>query len=314
MNEKLRDKLPGFSLPGRAEIEAALAPYIAKRMPENDPEWLRIYEREARKERKILRRQRLRRLLPWARQARPQQLVSHHYERHWSDVPWPRTSNPDPDEKLVVSIWGREGMLLRRYARKRAHHLLFARLVRELKPRTALEVGCGNGLNLLIMAAVFPEVQWAGVELTEAGVQVGQSVQKEPELPTVLREFSVEPIADASAHSRINFRQGDAGALPFKDKQFELVFSFQALEQMQAIRDKAVSEIARVAAKWVICIEPFAEFNQSTIQKHYMSARGYLALSAAELPAFGLHPFLVFGDWPHKLSSGAGLVAAEAAA
>ncbi|HTG45313.1 MAG TPA: methyltransferase domain-containing protein, partial [Verrucomicrobiae bacterium] len=110
---------------------------------------------------------------------------------------------------------------------------------------------------------------------------------------------------------RVIMQQGDASKLPFRDQEFDLVFSFQALEQMQGIRDRAVSEMARAASKWVIATEPFAEFNQSAIQKHYMSARGYLDLSIDELPKFGLKPFLVFGDWPHKLNSGAGLVAAE---
>jgi SAM-dependent methyltransferase len=304
-------KLPGFKLPTREEIDAAVRPFITRRMPLSSPDWQEIYNREARKEKKIYRKQQWRSIFPWGKQARPQTLVSDHYETHWHEIQWPRTNNPKPEEKGVVSIWDNEGMLIRRYGRKRAHHLLFARLVRALKPRTALEVGCGNCFNLLIMSTLFPEIQWTGVELTEAGIQVGQSIQKEPELPGVLREFSVDPIVDPTAHQRVTLRQGDASKLPFAKGEFDLVFSFQALEQMQAIRDQAVSEMARVASKYVICTEPFAEFNRSTIQHHYMTARGYLNLSAADLPRFGLKPFLVFGDWPHKLNSGAGLVAAE---
>ena len=304
-------KLGGFKLPTRAEIDAAVRPFITRRMAVSSAEWREIYQREARKQRKIYRKQKWRSMLPWRKQARPQTLVSDHYDTHWTKIPWPKTNEPNPEEKGVVSIWDEEGILIRRYGRKRAHHLLFARLVRELKPRTALEVGCGNGINLLIMATLFPEIQWTGVELTEAGVQVGKSIQRQRELPAVLREFSSEPIVDATAHQRVTMRQGDASQLPFREKEFGSVFSFQALEQMQSIRDKAVSEMARVASKYVICTEPFAEWNQSKIQKHYMGARGYLNLSVEELPQFGLKPFLVFGDWPHKLASGVGLVAAE---
>lgn len=304
-------KLSGFKLPTREEIDAAVRPFITRRMAVSSADWQEIYEREARKERKIHRKQQWRSILPWRKQARPQTLVSDHYETHWTEIPWPKTNDPSREEKGVVSIWDEEGILIRRYGRKRAHHLLFARLVRELKPRTALEVGCGNGINLLIMATLFPEIHWTGVELTEAGVQVGKSIQKERELPAVLREFSPEPIVDPTAHQRVTLRQGDASQLPFGEKEFDLVFSFQALEQMQSIRDKAVSEMARVTSRNVICTEPFAEWNRSEIQKHYMMARGYLNLSVEELPQFGLKPFLMFGDWPHKLQSGAGLVAAE---
>lgn len=303
--------LAGLVLPTREEIDAAVRPFITKRMPVSSGDWKEIYEREARKERKIYRKQKWRSILPWRKQARPQTLVSDHYETHWTEIPWPKTTGFSPDEKGIVSIWDDEGMLIRRYGRKRAHHLLFARVVRELKPKTALEVGCGNGINLLIMATLFPDIQWAGVELTEAGVQTGKSIQKEAELPAVLREFSAEPVVDPAAHKRVTMRQGDASKLPFRDGEFDLVFSFQALEQMNAIRDAAVSEMARVAKRWVVCTEPFAEWNRSEIQEHYMKARGYLDLSVDELPKFGLKPILVFGEWPHKLQSGAGLVASE---
>jgi ubiquinone/menaquinone biosynthesis C-methylase UbiE len=310
-NEMLRSRLPGLKLPTRAEVEAAVGPYITRRMPVESPEWREIAESQRRKEEKIHRRQKVRSILPWKKQARPQTLVSDHYETHWAEVEWPRTSNPDPSEQGVLSIWDKEGMMIRRFGRKRPHHLLFARLVRELKPKTALEVGAGNGINLLVMSTLFPEIQWSGVELTEAGVQVAKSVQKEERLPARIQEFAVDPIIDPAGHRKATFQQGDASALPFKDKQFDLVFSFQALEQMQAIRDKAVSEISRVAAKYVICTEPFRDFNQSEIQKYYTTARGYLNLAIDELPSFGLRPFLRFGDWPHKLTLGVGLAAAD---
>jgi ubiquinone/menaquinone biosynthesis C-methylase UbiE len=303
--------LAGLVLPTREEIDAVVRPYITKRVPVDSADWKDIYSREADRERKIYRKQKLRSILPWRKEARPQTLVSDHYETHWTEIPWPKTNNPSPDERGIVSIWDNEGMLIRRYGRKRVHHQLFTRVVRELKPKTALEVGFGNGINLLIMSTLFPEVQWTGVELTEAGVQTAKSIQKEKELPAVLREFATEPVLDPTAHQRVTLQQGDASKLPFKDGQFDLVFSFQALEQMQAIRDAAVSEMSRVAKRWVVCTEPFSEWNKSEIQEHYKQARGYLDLSIDELPKFGLKPILVFGDWPHKLQTGAGLVAAE---
>jgi SAM-dependent methyltransferase len=301
-------KLP---MPDRAEIDRAVAPYVQARMPVRSPEWRKIAETAEAKEQKIFTRKKWRSLLPWRRNRRPQTLVSSQYENHWAKVAWPRTNNPEPNEKPVICTWDDEGMLIRRYGRKRIHHLCFARLIRELKPQTALEVGCGNGVNLLIMSALFPEIQWHGVELTEAGVAVAQSVQKETELPAVLREFAVDPLVDAAAHTRVNFRQGTAASLPFENKTFDLVFSFQALEQMQSIRDQAVSEMARVTRRFVVCTEPFREFNQAPIQKHYMGARGYLDLGLNELPDFGLKPFLVFSDWPQKMNSGLGLAACE---
>jgi SAM-dependent methyltransferase len=305
-------ELTGFQAPTRLELEAAVAPYVIKRMPLESEEWRAIHERAAKKERKIYSRYKWKQWMPWRKHARPTELVSTHYETHWSAVDWPKTINPPADEQAVQCTWGHEGLLVRRYGRKRAHHLLFSRLLGTLAPSNALEVGCGNGINLLILSTQFPATRWSGVELTEAGVAVGRSIQSEPELPPVLQEFSADPIADPTAHRHVEMRQGDASTLPFPDKSFDLVFSFQALEQMQIIRDQAVREMARVARKWVVMIEPLDDFNQNEIQVHYMRSRGYLDLHTRDLERFGLTPVLVFDDLPQKLSSGVGMAVCRA--
>jgi SAM-dependent methyltransferase len=299
-------QLGGFRTPSRAELEAAVAPFVVKRMPLSTAEWKELYERAAKKERKLFRRHQWKQWFPWRKHARPKELVSTHYETHWSKLDWPKVRNP-PVEKPVLCTWGDEGLLVRRYGRKRAHHLFFSRLMQSLAPENALEIGSGNGINLLIMSTLFPRVRWSGVELTEAGVAVGRSIQYEPELPAVLQEFSVEPVADPKAHRYVEMQQGDASKLPFPDKSFDLVFSFQALEQMQIVRDAAVSEMARVARRWVVLTEPLDDFNQDEIKVHYMRARGYLDLNTKELGRFGLEPVFVFGDFPQKLTSGVGI-------
>ena len=121
----------------------------------------------------------------------------------------------------------------------------------------------------------------------------------------------MDPIIDRTAHRNVKLRQGDASKLPFRDGEFDLVFSFLALEQMQSVRDKALSEIARVTARNTINIEPFRDYNQLTIQKHYREARGYLDLHVNELTAFGLKPIFTFDDWPQKLHLAAGAVVTE---
>lgn len=199
-------------------------------------------------------------------------------------------------------------MLFRRYGRKRAHHLVFASLLPGLEVKTALEVGAGNGLNLLVMSTLFPEIEWSGVELTKAGVDVARSVQGEPELPQVLRDFAIKPLADPAGHRRVKFEQGDAAKLPFPDKSFDLVFSFQAFEQMQAIRDQAMKELNRVARRWVIMTEPFTTFNKEPVQRSYRARLDYLDLAVEDLPRFGLTPEFQFADYPHKVTTASGVV------
>lgn len=299
--------LPDISLPSRAEIDAVISPYVIRRMPADAAEWRRITGKLARKEHRRYLGRRLKQLLPSTGHARPQSLVGHHYETHWAKLPWPQPGAAPSNKNGIPCRWGDEGLLMQNYGRKRAHHLLFARVLEALRPETALEVGAGNGINLLVMSALFPQIAWTGIELTQAGVDVSNSVKAETELPTVLRDFAPLPVVDPTAHRRIDFRQGNATALSFPDKSFDLVFSFQALEQMQAVRDAAVAEMARVARRWVVLTEPLADFNQSPPQRHYMRARGYLDLATAELPRFGLRPLLTFGDLPQKVTLGVGL-------
>ena len=66
-----------------------------------------------------------------------------------------------------------------------------------------------------------------------------------------------------------------------------------------------------MTARNTINIEPFRDYNQLPIQKHYREARGYLDLHVNELTTFGLKPIFTFDDWPQKLTLAAGAVVTE---
>src|SRR5690606_15819330 len=108
--------------------------------------------------------------------------------------------------------------------------------------------------------AVFPEIAFAGAELTPSGVAAARSVQGEP-LPDGVERFAPMPVQSRTAHQRIDFNQADARSLPFADDSFDLVFTRLAVEQMEAIRDEALAEIRRVTRSYVVFVEPFADFN-----------------------------------------------------
>ena len=306
--------LSNVKLPTRRDIDAVISPYVVRRMSAGTAEWRAVVDKLARKERRRRRKSQLRRLFGGLRHPRPERLVIEHYESHWAKLPWPCTHGvPANSEAPVPCVWADEGLFVRRYGRKRAHHLVFARIVEALQPGTALEVGFGNGINLLTMPTLFPSVAWSGVELTAAGVAVARSVQQEPELPEILRDFLPMPIVDPAAHRNVSLQQGNATSLPFPDKSFDLVFTFQAVEQMQAVRDAALREIARVARRHVVLTEPLTDFNHDPVQRDYRSRRGYLELHTTEIPVFGMRPQIVFSDMPQKLTLGVGVVVAEVA-
>jgi ubiquinone/menaquinone biosynthesis C-methylase UbiE len=193
---------------------------------------------------------------------------------------------------------------------KRLHHRLLFRTIERLKPRKVLEVGAGNGLNILILAARFPETHFTGLELTAGGVQAAVRVRRMPELPRVLKEFSVDPPRSQAAHGSVDLIQGTAATLPFGDASFDLVFTVLALEQMEEIRQVAVRELRRVSRKFVLMIEPFREWNQSAVRRDYIIANDYFSGSVADLPSQGLQPIYA-DEIPEKLARGTGVVLAK---
>ena len=104
-----------------------------------------------------------------------------------------------------------------------------------------LEVGCGNGINLILLAGRLPEISFTGIELTAAGHQAARRLQEQSELPPAMRAFAPLPLADPAAFRGIGFRQGNATGLPFADGEFDLVITVLSLEQMERVRQQALA-------------------------------------------------------------------------
>ncbi|GJL52426.1 MAG: hypothetical protein NPIRA01_36530 [Nitrospirales bacterium] len=299
----------------KSKAQEILAPFISKQLQPNDPE---ILTEIAKLDRRWKRRRWKRQLLGWLptgmqiprllRGARNQQYVLESYNANWERVDWPSPSTPPRPRELVYAQWENGYLFIRSGALSRIHLALMADVIEELKPRTILEVGSGNGLNLFTLASRFPEIEFTGVELTDNGVAQAQAAQQSRPLPHTLVEFFPWPMKDEQALRQLTFRQGDACALPFEDSSFDLVFTRLALEQMETIRDKALREISRVARHHTMMVEPFAEFNQDSTRFNYVKSKDYFSLPYAQLEQFGIEPIYTFSNFPQKLTLGAGLV------
>ena len=180
---------------------------------------------------------------------------------------------------------------------------LLARVIDTLRPRRVLEVGSGNGINLLVLAGMFPETEFVGLELTDEGIRAGTGVQARGVLPDNLLSFAPAPIQDPAAFKRIRFEQGSAADLPFGDGEFDLVYTSVAVEQMESIRHRALGEIARTARDHVFLCEPFYDVNQSGIARRYVVARDYFQGPIGDLPRYGLEPYWATNDLPHKINN-----------
>ena len=300
----------------KSRAEEILAPFIANRFAQNDPEVLAEIERL---ERRWKKRRLKRRLFGWLpngknvprlfRGARDQNYVKDSYNVNWERVDWPNPDTPPRPRELVYVQWEDEYLYIRSGALSRIHLALMADVITKLAPKSVLEVGSGNGLNLFTLASCFPDIEFTGIELTENGVAQAQTAQQSHPLPSKLVEFFPWKLKNEEALRQISFNQGDACSLPFDNSSFDLVFTRLALEQMETIRDKALSEISRVARSHTIMVEPFAEFNQDSIRLNYVKSKDYFSLPYAQLKQFGIEPIYIFSNFPQKLTLGAGLVA-----
>jgi len=284
------------------DIEAVMAPYVVARYAHDDPDWRVIVDRIGAKALK-----RIRRAGEAGPPARGRTVVEQHYDTIWrrSVGEGLTSSRPTPFE------WSHGGFVAHSIVRKRIHHLLLVRVFEALQPRSALEVGCGNGLNLSLLSGHFPAVTFTGLELTSAGAQAARNLMQGQALPSAVREFAVAPLEDAAAHRRVAIHQGSAANLPYGNRQFDLVLTVLALEQMHSIQPAALAELRRVAAGYVVMIEPFRDWNEAGARLQYIKGHDYFDASVGELRSFGLEPVAVMHDIPNKVAFHVGLVVAK---
>lgn len=291
------------------EVSRLFAPFVLEQHAPGDRAWdAEIARRTA----KYRRRYWQRRLLGWLpRWQRRGDTVKAEYSKAWSSIDYaqydPARTPPRP------SPWEWRGQ---RYSASdlggtRVRQLLLVRLLERLRPRRVLEVGCGNGVNLMLLAGRFPEVSFTGADLTREGPHAAHRLQREPTLPKPMQAYAPLPLADETAFRRVGFVSADASRLPFADGAFDLVVTILALEQMERVRESALREIARVAGRHTLMIEPFAELNQSGGRLHYAVARDYFRGRIEDLPRYGLEPRLALDDFPQEAFLGACLVLAE---
>lgn len=287
-------KLASLEL-SEGDQERAFREYLAEDDAEGDDRWLAEVESLARRYARHRRR---------GRPARTQEAVRQQYERIYSELALDEASGAEP----TALVWGRKAVLARADGIKRVHLLWLHHVLGQLRPRRVLEVGCGRGRNLLLLAGALPEVEWSGIELSEAGVAAARAVQALPALPERMARFAPFPLRDPQAYRCVRFQQGSAESLPFADGEFDVVVTVLALEQMRSIVDRALREIARVGSGHVLLIEPFSDWNRRGLRRDFVEAEGYFDLRVRDLARYGIEVVHVCGTLPTKVRLGCGAV------
>jgi spore coat polysaccharide biosynthesis protein SpsF len=107
-----------------------------------------------------------------------------------------------------------------------------------LTVQSVLEIGCNRGHNLVAISDLL------GEQADVVGIEPNRHAQR---------------VARGSS-DRIAVLNGDAFALPFKDRTFDLVFTAGVLIHIALARlPAALAEIHRVSRRYIVALEYFAE-------------------------------------------------------
>lgn len=101
----------------------------------------------------------------------------------------------------------------------------------------ALDMGCGRGAVLFMVAGLLPRGKTVGVDIWKSSDQSGNA------LATTEHNARLEGVAD-----RVELHTGDMRKLPFADNSFDIILSSLAIHNIpeKAGRDKAIDEAIRV--------------------------------------------------------------------
>ena len=298
-------KLEDLSLGVEAsDLEAAMRPFCS---PDESAWSSEVRLRRVRLLRRIGKR--LARKLQ-GRGDRDRSKVSTEYEAVWS-AGYDRYDTSRSPDRFSPWLYRSSHFLASAAGAARFRSILLGAVIRKLKPSNVLEVGCGNGINLFLLAGAFPNISFSGLELTETGHAAAKSLQREDKLSPHLAKYAPLPQLDVEAHRRISFIKGDAASMPFQNGAFDLVITVLSIEQMQRIRDHALREVARVSKGFVLNLEPFREVNRSVWRRLNVISRDYYRGSIQGLARYGLDPIWATADFPQELMLGTSLVLSQ---
>ncbi len=164
---------------------------------------------------------------------------------------------------------------------------------------SVLELGSGNGMNILALAVLHPEIKvWRGIDLTPQGTQAAAALLANPPLAYLkfVTGLDEKIVAERLAHRDIQFQLGDMLALPYADGFFHVALTSSSIEQLPRDYPRAFREIRRVTAKYAVFLEAFREV-QNTFNRMHLRNVDYFRSSFLELPNAGFH-ILKFEPYP----------------
>ena len=109
-------------------------------------------------------------------------------------------------------------------------------IISDLKPKTILDAGCGEGFTLARLKNNRIGERLEGIEYSLEAISLGKKM-----------------------YPSISIKQGDIYALPYNDNSFDLVICSEVLEHLEH-PEKALTEVIRVSKKYCLLSVPNEQF------------------------------------------------------
>ncbi len=170
-----------------------------------------------------------------------------------------------------------------------------SRIIRELSLResgnirSVLELGSGDGFNLLALRVLHPEIKiWRGIDLASPRVVSATSLLADPPMKRLgyITGFGEEVIRRRLDEGDIKFQEGNMLNAPFPHESFDVVFTCQAIEQIPRDYLLAFQQARRIAAKYACFLEEFLEV-QNIFHRMHLATVDYFCASIHEVEKAG---------------------------
>ena len=186
-----------------------------------------------------------------------------------------------PDENVILHFYKNKYLMASAGLSQRIWQYLIIEKIKETKPKKVLEVASGNGANLKILAEYFDNIDFTGIDFSEAGIN--ESIKNQNKKCEMIKPLDLKYEKRTYPLNNLNYYLQDATNLNFDNEEFDLVFTCLGLEQMNDVKLQAIKEIKRCSKSNIVLIEPFKDLNMSGIRYLHHKSSGYFDLKYNEL-------------------------------
>ncbi len=152
--------------------------------------------------------------------------------------------------------------------------------IKRYKFKRVLEIGSGTGLHLLNLGAMFPEVEFFGLELTKSGVEISNKLLEKPPVE-FQNAYELGMIKNVKIiHGSILDKKV---IQELKNYDFDLIFTTTVLEQLHNYLDVAFENIFSLKFSHFLFHEQWLELNAEVRQYALLIENDYFRASLETL-------------------------------